>query len=473
MDNAQSHSTEREDAAVAKLRADAAAVTLQAKAQADVVKAQADAVTLPAYKQAALDVAPLAAVCAVGLFLGADLVLHDVRSVQRWRMLQRLRRCKVPISAQTQPAKPLPFRTAKLRLGKLPTLFYGFSGNGKTAEMALIARETASPSIDSGVQPCPVVYIHLRPSGGVDSASSADATVRLEATARQVYEQIGYPSRVSHLSMVQHAIRIRLGGIEGELARAARRARFADSFRALFEVAERIYHERKAAGIPEAHAPMVVLIEGVEGLITSKRMADAGGRFVFEELAGMLVAYGVDRGKVRTAVTGSSAVLSVEFDKTVASGARWNYHKMVDPARDTIIKALIDSGYSAGEADSMVELVGTRLRLLDSPLTRGAEKISCDSILRSARDVATANFVDLLHDRQVRESLVDILERIVAHEAGHGKAPCLYDMSPWLRAVDFTQLLFVQLDRKVTFQSQLHRNMWSELRSDYISPQLK
>jgi hypothetical protein len=247
------------------------------------------------------------------------------------------------------------------------------------------------------------------------------------------------------------------------------------ALRRLFEVAERLYAERKAAGAPEEAAPIVLLFDDVDALLQAPQgfnLDVAHGRVVFNELAGLLVAHGANRGTVRAAVAGGSALLPMvwELDRAAASSPRWSYHQILDPDPNTVLAALAEKGYSAAEARSMVALVGTRLRLLQGPLEMGAMAVSCSTFLKVSRETGVANFRDLLAKTAAKDSLVDTLERIVAHEAGGGAEPSLTDMPAALRALDLWKVLHVRLDGTLTFQSQLHRVAWGELRSDYTAP---
>ena len=212
----------------------------------------------------------------------------------------------------------------------------------------------------------------------------------------------------------------------------------------------------------------MLLFDEVQDLIKSTRLADVGGRFVFEELAVLLVAYCVDRGVMRAAVAGSSAMLAEAFRSTVAKNLRWSYHEVEDPPLEIITMELKSRGYSEDEAGRIVDLVGTRLRLLEQPLQQGAARVDCKGFLSAARTSATADFDAILDDANVSTSLLDILDQIVAHEAGRGKAPQLRHMSAELRATDFASVLYVRRDRTVTFQSQLHRKVWDKLHSQYV-----
>lgn len=431
----------------------------------------------------AKSLAPLAAVGGAFVVLLADFMWHDVAAVNRWRMLHKLRACRVPVTALTQPIRVLPTGQSRLVLGPLPTMVLGETGSGKSVALAQVARETAQPPVGSGIAPCPVVYIRMRQpkahTAGVSASSSetddkAEATNRLAATARQVYSQIGFPPRQSYLSAFSASLkRLKVWEVEWQgFARSAPRDRMVEALRMLFDVAEQLYVERREAGVPEQHAPIVLLFDEVQDLIKSKRLAEAGGRYVFDELAVLLVAYGVDRRFVRTAVAGSSALLSVEFDTTVASGTRWSYHQMEDPAPEAVVQALGDMGYSAAEAASMVELVGTRLRLLEAPLTKGAAAVDASGFIRSARQVAVGHFDDILRKGKLapdsRRGLIDVLERIREFEAGMGSQPSLSDMSEALIALDLSKVLYVRVDRCLAFQSRLHSKVWAELRTKYV-----
>jgi len=182
----------------------------------------------------------------------------------------------------------------------------------------------------------------------------------------------------------------------------------------------------------------------------------------------------------RSAVAGSSALLSVDFDKTVASGARWSYCTMEDPPEATVVEALTGRGYDEDAARRMVALVGTRLRLLEAPLSKGAASVDAASFSTDSRTMAQDHFSDILDSIDLtpgdKQKLVDILERLEAAEAAGdvSSAPSMYDMPATLRAHQATKVLYVCLDRSLRFQSRLHRNAWQSIRSSYVfAPPLK
>lgn len=260
------------------------------------------------------------------------------------------------------------------------------------------------------------------------------------------------------------------GGVKAELRDATyQRDRLSFALQLLFDAAEQLWLERMAAGVAHEHAPIVLLFDEVQDLVKRKRLAAVGGRYVFEQLGMLLVAYGVDRGAVRSAVAGSSAMLAIEFDKTIASGARWGYHEMADPAPLVVINALVDRGYTHREAAAMVELVGTRLRLLEKPLKNGPAGTTCDVFLQASRKFASGQFEGLVNEGTGgtgKGSVYDVLERIVAHEAGTGAAPKVSQLSKASREADFSKVLYVGLDHAI--QSQLHRTVWGEIRGQFV-----
>ena len=481
------------DAIRARGTAEAKAITMRAAAEAKAIAdrvsidteraaAEAKAIAESLHTEKMFKAAPFLIFGACAGVLALDYALHDVRGVQLYRMMRKLRKGALPVTAELRPARPLPVVGPRLRmeLGKVPTMVLGESGSGKSTELALTARELVTPPPGSDAPPCPVVYIRMRQpklqkaasEGAPDGDSTSEATARLANIAQQVFAQIGFPQRESIVSMLWSRFHsVTYEGVKTELRPAAyHRDRLSSALRLLFEAAERLWLERKAAGVAPEHAPIVLLFDEVQDLVKRKRLAEVGGRFVFEELGTLLVAYGVDRGAVRSAVAGSSAVLAIEFDKTgLATGARWRYHKMIDPAPSVVIGALVERGYTDKEAAAMVQLVGTRLRLLETPLDAGPAACTCEAFLATSRESAAALFRGLLRGATISKgSILETLERIVAYEAGQGAAPMFEDLCEASLEADFSKVLYVRLDHSITFQSQLHRTVWREIRGQFV-----
>ena len=249
----------------------------------------------------------------------------------------------------------------------------------------------------------------------------------LGATAVHVYQQIGFPTRRAVLQRVfDSGISVRHQGVEYEIQEAARTAsRLVQALEAVFTAAAAVGRERVAAGLSRWDAAPVLLFDGVEDLIRDDLVARTGGAQVFRALVWLLVIHGVDSHAVRAAVSGSSALLSVFFDRTVASGFRWITYSLPDPEPDAMLRALRARGYTADDAADIVALCGTRLRLLDEPLTHGAAAIEARTFMDAARVTAGAHFADLLvaaSDADAR-ALVFALDAALRCEAGACDVP--------------------------------------------------
>lgn len=483
--------TECTKADVERIRTETAAIAERAKADVERIRtetatyakhteAETAAITSRVKLEMLHTLVPLLTVGTVGMALCVDFVLHDVRAVQRWRMMRRLRRCQVPRTAVAVPARWLPARVEPLRLGKLPKVLIGESGSGKSVQLALTARELAEPAAESGMEPCPVEYVRLRlpDSEAYGRSRSTDQLIegaeRMEGLMQQVFKQLEYPTRMSLVRQLMMSMsRLRFGPVEASLVHARHCSqRLAYALALLFEVAEELFTERVKAGIPIDRARPVLLFDDVHDLVKNSLLASVGGRYVFNSLAWLLVVYGTDRGAVRTAVAGSTALLVQEFDKTIASSDRVWVEEMPDPAPETITMALCQAGYTEDEARRMIALVGTRLRLLELPLQNGVKDISCQKFLNHQRELAECQFYTLLKDDDARADLVNLLERIRSHEAKVGRAPTVADIADEQRKLGFSNVLYLRLNGSVTFQSQLHRTSWNRLRYQYLPSQL-
>jgi hypothetical protein len=247
--------------------------------------------------------------------------------------------------------------------------------------------------------------------------------------------------------------------------------------RCLFEVSEELCHERRQRKdvSPDDAAP-VLLLDGVQDLIKASRLASVGGRAVFDTLAQLLVMYCVDRRVVRAAVAGSSALLSVEFDRTVACGSRWPYYELRDPEVSAVLNALHARGYTASDASDLVALCGTRLRLLEPALLHGAAAVSAREVIASSMTMATRHYRDLFRqlggaDKGVLSRVLDQAERAEASgQATPAAGPPLLSHEVTEALVErASKVLYLRMDGSLTFQSALHRAAWSRVRSEYVA----
>ena len=300
-----------------------------------------------------------------------------------------------------------------------------------------------------------------------------DACAQLDATAARVYAQIGFPSRQSVLqSALDRGVTLTAGDATLHLHKAALTTRrLLEAFSTLFDVCAQLRRERLAAGMSPQDAAPVLLFDEVQDLIRDDRLARVGGIQVFNALAKLLVTYGVDEHAVRTAVAGSSALLSVYFERTVASGGRWRFYELPDPEPDAVLRALRARGYTAAEAENMVALCGTRLRLLEEPLTCGAAAVGARAFMDAARTTAAAHLADALKGCEPADAraLIAVLDAVAQHEAGQREeAPMLDRAFNERHAEAASKLLYVHRDRSLSFQSRLHADAWSRKRASFI-----
>ena len=198
------------------------------------------------------------------------------------------------------------------------------------------------------------------------------AMSRIIASAAWVWADIGFPERTSFVSTLLSRlgnVSIALVGLSTSLSLAPTIDRLRSSLRILFTVCAELKREREEAGLSALDAACNILIDEAQDLVKDSRLAAAGGRDVFRDLATLLVFYGVESHSVRTVVTGSSAFLAVEFAMgSLATASRVPVFELGDPEPEDLRWRLEERGYSAGDAWRMVDLCGTRLRRFEEPL---------------------------------------------------------------------------------------------------------
>ena len=465
----------RAEAAAHKAEAEAAAARERAsadtkRAETDAKRADADAKRADAEAAAAREQnlrqrAHFLALAVLAGGLAVDWYTHESPDYIKRRVAARLRECRVPETAKLSPKTFLPV-VQPLALGFRPTMLVGPTGSGKSTLLSVTAREAASSKKNT-------VFVRVRgpPSQGGPVTSAEEACARLDATAAQVFKQIGFPARRAVLQLALDRAAVTWGSYTVEMKTARVRDQLATALRLLFDVAEALCHERVDAGLSREDAAPVLLFDEVQDLIRDDRLACAGGRFLFQELATLLVAYGVDRRVVHSAVAGSSALLSIEFNKTVAAGARWMYTELQDPDPDSVSAALCARGYSAAEASAMIALCGTRLRLLEEPLTRGAAALSSQKFMDGSREMATRQFSDLLRLATTADArlIAGALDAALEFEAGKRNEPPGLDRSFTERHAELaSKVMYLRLDGSLAFQSRLHADAWQHSRARFV-----
>lgn len=298
----------RAESATARTRAEA-----EARTHAEAVRAESVRSLLP-----------LAGGVALAALLAVDFYRHESNGFIRRRLLATLRSCRAPqttTNASPLVLSTLPVAQRPLALGLLPTMVLGPTGCGKSTLLASLARDHAAARTGE-----PTVFLRLRlPSShaplpeGVTSNdpsawSLAEAHTLMDSVAAQVFRPIGFPLRRALVLSVPRALYMQLAtklGFSADFTSPSS-DRVCDTLRMLFDVLEQLHHERtqSAESIPRDEASPVLLVDEVQDLIKVSRLAAGGSRAVFNTLAQLLDMYCVDRGVVRAAVAGSSALLS-------------------------------------------------------------------------------------------------------------------------------------------------------------------
>ena len=116
----------------------------------------------------------------------------------------------------------------------------------------------------------------------------------------------------------------------------------------------------------------------------------------------------------------------------------------------------------------MVKLCGTRLRLLEGPLHLGKKSVDAASFQSRMQALARRQFLDVFRYATLdeRRVLVDVLDAAAKYDAGEVNEPQSLSDSFTVRLANAAStVLYVRLDGSVVFQSQLHTNMWRQVRT--------
>jgi energy-coupling factor transporter ATP-binding protein EcfA2 len=446
--------------------AEAEATRTKSVAEAEATRTKAAAEAEAARSASYHALAPLALFVLAGGSLAADWYFHESVPHIKRRMMAMLRTRGV---AETKPEWSVQVKQAPLTLGQLPVMVLGPTGCGKSTLLDGVlrdARATGTPSL----------LLHWRRQHGrdglEDAALSVNAKADLEAAAQHVFPQIGFPTRRSFVgSLLTNGVWAKIFGIETKLP-APTADRLAFAMKLLFEVSQTMFSKRLSQGMSRELARPVLMFDEVQDLVRDERLALMGGRLVFDQLASLLVTYGVDRGVVRTVAAGSSAMLAIEFNKTVANDFRWDNYLVTDPDEGDVLEALQRRGYTEQEAASMVELCGTRLRLLQGPLTKGVAALKASVFLADTRAKAQLAFksaFSLLSTPAAKQNFAAVLDSIEqCKQHVNVNPPSLEHLPPGHSANDFSRLIYVNPDGSLTFQSQLHRRVWATIRETIL-----
>lgn len=406
--------------------------------------------------------------------LAADVYLHEAPAHLRRCLVRRLRGSSSDDSQWlgSVPAAPLPVSQAPLALGFAPTLLLGPDGCGKTGLLSSTAAALASGT--------PVLLVRVRLSGSmgeveekVEGQAGRHALRLLQHASHQVFSQIGFPLRRSLLGWLLEERCLP----EAQAWQAA--SRLVGAPRLLCEACEQLSQERQLGGLPPLEAAPVLLLDGVEDFVYDARLRRAGGQAVVHALGALLTRYSLERTAVRAALAGTPTELPPALGR---HSARWHSYDLQDPQPSATAAALAARGYSAEEVSSMLRLCGPRLRLLQGPLTDGAVP-SAAGFERRAQSMASTAYAGIfarLGSAEEAAQLACLLDRVEACQAAAALAgaplPAAQQQLQWparhmlpaaLARVDVAPILSVDRQGRLTFQSQLHRRVWAQKRSEW------
>lgn len=196
---------------------------------------------------------------------------------------------------------------------------------------------------------------------------------------------------------------------------------------------------------------------------------------MFSELGENFVTYGIERRVIRIVATGSSYEFARELAvQSPLISTRRSSLFLQDPAPDVVQRALERNGYTQTEAAGLVMWFGTRLRLLQHPLSRGAAAVPFEEFVSRMRNEAGADlsdFFEAVEKDEVKLQLVKVLDAVLAADQGTGPRPLLVDLSKPVRRIPAcSRVLFWDNGKLLYFQSVLIKHVWKQDRSRYTVP---
>jgi hypothetical protein len=135
----------------------------------------------------------------------------------------------------------------------------------------------------------------------------------------------------------------------------------------------------------------------------------------------------------------------------------------VAAAESAVVLAALDAqGYSVRDARFLVDLCGTRLRLLDGPLSRVESVVGAAEYVNTLRDTASAHFLMLFrglsgNDTKVLADVLDACVEPIRDVDGRGDFPYLDHVPAAVLDRNISPVLHIDLGRELHFDSELYR----------------
>ena len=396
--------------------------------------------------------------------LGADYFWNG----NEWVIHQRI---KYKLTRQsTSNLKPIPSVTIPRRQTPLipmfkPTLLLGESGTGKSTLFAMLARKCIEDKV-------PNIYISVRGNTNkqVPNVEKLHSVERLNVMANQVLQEIGYPTRDPFITTFVKSIRaIRFGTatIESEAKpESLTVSRFQVAFNSLFKVCKEIRDERKAKGFSDLEAAPVILMDEVHDLMKDSKLANVGGREMFETLTTQLVVEGVTNNCIRSVIAGSDGQLAFDANYTHMKSNRLIRYYLQDPNESDVKVALKAKGYTEEECNQVISFCGTRLRILEDILLP-ENKVEIANFLRATKDIAVTDyktFFKTIENEGDKQMVVKILDTIY-----EGKMNVdIEELPEPVQQGEYTTVFYLTPDSRLHFQSQSMRNTWPHYKTEHL-----
>jgi hypothetical protein len=165
---------------------------------------------------------------------------------------------------------------------------------------------------------------------------------------------------------------------------------------------------------------------------------------------------------IRPIAAGTSGQLKFSLEDTgIVSGARFKVYFLQDPPEDVVIAALVERRYSPADAAKIVSACGTRLRVLEEPLSLSPPR-DVDVFIIEQEEAAIGQFVSVLKSlsRADAKSAAGLLDAIATAEERGTAPPSLALIPEAVMAADFTRVIFIASTGDLAFQSRIHSRVW-------------
>jgi hypothetical protein len=246
--------------------------------------------------------------------------------------------------------------------------------------------------------------------------------------------------------------------------------RFKQAVIDLFAVCAEIRAERmRDPTIAAEDQEPFVCFDELHDLEYDHRLRDIGGHDVFQTICDNIVRANVDNSLTRCYAAASSYWIMDSFAGQVASSDKWFIQRTTEPTEADVRARLTDLKFSAAQVDSILEVCGTRLRLLRPFLTvKDATTVDVQRILDesvgAAEELIGQLFVlDAKMTAEDRKQLVRVLDALAA------KRPAgLADLPKALRVPRTSHVMFRDHGGRLYFQSARFHKAWKQVRSKYV-----